>query len=301
MDLRTIARALGGEVASGQVLAPAPGHSPRDRSLSVRLSPTAPGGIVVWLFSGGDVLAAKDHVLAALGLRRDGRSAVRMLAVAAPPVDRRAEAARTARALEIWMEARRPEGTPVEAYLRSRGLELPEGAAGAAVRFHQSCPFTGTARTPAMVCLVRDVLTDAPKAIHRTALDRDGRKVEVDGKSRLALGSSSKGAIKFTPESDVAGCLGIGEGVESALSLQLVPEFGRSPVWSLLSANGVERLPVLSGIGCLWIAVDHDDAGLRAAKACGDRWNDAGVDVFEVRPHRPRTDLNDIFKGRANA
>jgi hypothetical protein len=37
MSLRQIAQALGGEVSGGQVLAPAPGHSPKDRGLSVRL------------------------------------------------------------------------------------------------------------------------------------------------------------------------------------------------------------------------------------------------------------------------
>jgi hypothetical protein len=38
-SLSDIARALGGEVAGGQALAPGPGHSPKDRSMCVRLSP----------------------------------------------------------------------------------------------------------------------------------------------------------------------------------------------------------------------------------------------------------------------
>jgi hypothetical protein len=33
LDLRSIARALGGEISGNQVLAPGPGHGPRDRSL----------------------------------------------------------------------------------------------------------------------------------------------------------------------------------------------------------------------------------------------------------------------------
>jgi putative DNA primase/helicase len=43
-DLRTIARTLGGEVVGRQVLAPGPGHSSKDRSLSVTVSATAPDG-----------------------------------------------------------------------------------------------------------------------------------------------------------------------------------------------------------------------------------------------------------------
>lgn len=35
MDLRTLAHALGGEVWGRQIFAPGPGHSRRDRSLSI--------------------------------------------------------------------------------------------------------------------------------------------------------------------------------------------------------------------------------------------------------------------------
>ena len=68
MDLRAIAQALGGEVNGSQVLAPAPGHSARDRSLSIRLDPSAPDGFLVHTFAGDDPLNAKDHVRRRLGL-----------------------------------------------------------------------------------------------------------------------------------------------------------------------------------------------------------------------------------------
>ena len=38
LDLRTLARALDGEISCDEVLCPGPGHSIKDRSLSVRLS-----------------------------------------------------------------------------------------------------------------------------------------------------------------------------------------------------------------------------------------------------------------------
>ena len=37
-DLRAIAWALGGEIVGGQIVAPGPGHSAKDRSMSVRIS-----------------------------------------------------------------------------------------------------------------------------------------------------------------------------------------------------------------------------------------------------------------------
>jgi hypothetical protein len=64
-SLDAIARALGGEVAGHQVLAPAPGHSASDRGMSVRLD--GPDGLLVHLFNGGDDLAAKDYVREKIG------------------------------------------------------------------------------------------------------------------------------------------------------------------------------------------------------------------------------------------
>jgi RecA-family ATPase len=68
LSLAQIARAVGGKVSSGQVFAPAPGHSPGDRGMCIKISDDAPDGFVVHLFNGGDPLAAKDFVRQRLGL-----------------------------------------------------------------------------------------------------------------------------------------------------------------------------------------------------------------------------------------
>jgi AAA domain len=62
LDLRQIARALGGEISGGQVLAPGPGHSAADRSMSVKLDPAAPDGFLVNSFANDDPLVCKDYV-----------------------------------------------------------------------------------------------------------------------------------------------------------------------------------------------------------------------------------------------
>jgi RecA-family ATPase len=68
MTLESIARALGGEVSGCQVLAPGPGHSPKDRSLSIKLSRDAPEGFIVHSFCGDDPIACRDYVRRRLGM-----------------------------------------------------------------------------------------------------------------------------------------------------------------------------------------------------------------------------------------
>ena len=67
-NLQSIARALGGEVRGGQVLAPGPGHSAKDRSLSVKLDPGAPDGFIVNSFANDDPIQCKDYVREKSGL-----------------------------------------------------------------------------------------------------------------------------------------------------------------------------------------------------------------------------------------
>jgi hypothetical protein len=68
VDLRTLAVALDGEVSGPQVLAPGPGHSPKDRSLSVMVDPDAPDGFVIYSHAGDDPMVCRDHVKARMGL-----------------------------------------------------------------------------------------------------------------------------------------------------------------------------------------------------------------------------------------
>jgi hypothetical protein len=68
LSLQTVARALGGAIIRNQVLAPGPGHSPSDRSLSIKLSADAPDGFIVHSFAHDDPILCKDYVRGKLGL-----------------------------------------------------------------------------------------------------------------------------------------------------------------------------------------------------------------------------------------
>jgi hypothetical protein len=67
-DLHFMARALGGVVSGQQILAPGPGHSDGDRSLSVKPDKDDPEGFVVYSHSGDDWKTCREHVRTRLGL-----------------------------------------------------------------------------------------------------------------------------------------------------------------------------------------------------------------------------------------
>src|ERR1700692_4426822 len=67
IELVQLAKALGGTVTGASVLCPGPGHSSRDRSLSVTPSIASPDGFIVFSHAGDDWRDCRDHVMARLG------------------------------------------------------------------------------------------------------------------------------------------------------------------------------------------------------------------------------------------
>jgi hypothetical protein len=195
-------------------------------------------------------------------------------------------ARRTAKAIAIWREARPITGTVAETYLASRGLSYH----GEALRWHLSCPFGG-ARHGCMVGLVRNIVTNEPQAIHRTAIDDNGRKI-----GRKAYGPVAGGAIKLTSDDCVTVVIAIGEGIETILSIPELPALSNMPVWSLISAGGVTAFPALPGIESVWIVADNDASktGQHAARAAVERLNTAGVETIILTSTRQGADLNDL-------
>jgi hypothetical protein len=63
-----IAKMLGGDALGDQILAPGPGHSEHDRSLSIKLDKQAAEGFVVHSFAGDDAITCRDYVRDRLGL-----------------------------------------------------------------------------------------------------------------------------------------------------------------------------------------------------------------------------------------
>jgi hypothetical protein len=201
---------------------------------------------------------------------------------------------RSRRALALWSEAEPFHASPAETYLRTtRGIGdwLDQFPVAETFRFHPRCPFEKQ-HLPCMVALVRDIRSDAPVAIHRTALTTGNPPQRI---SRLSLGPTGGGAIKISPHVDVSHGLLIGEGTETVLAASR--QFQFRPVWSVIDKNGVAKFPILPGIECITLAVDNDASGdgQRAAGECVRRLVRAGVECIEIKPNLHK-DMNDLLR-----
>jgi putative DNA primase/helicase len=305
MDPRTIARVLGGEISGRQILAPGPGHSPQDRSLSIRISSDAPDGFIVHSFAGDDPIAAKNYVRERLGLpewqpgdEQDRRiDPARVRAFDQTAVNRESkkrertddDLLRIERATTIWDKAQNPRGTLAQIYLNvHRKLELYDDLAGGVLRFHPYCPWrnenTGeTNRIPALIAAFRSIDDGTITAIQRVALNPDGSKL-----ARRMLGVVHRAAIMLDPPGDK---LVVGEGVETAMAAR---QLGYRPAWALGSVGAISFFPLLPKIKHLVILGEAGKPSQEAIKMCGQRWSQDGRQV-QIAFSEIGSDINDAL------
>lgn len=310
-DTRRAASALGGEVVGrDEILCPGPGHGPRDRSLSVRISASSPDGFMTHSFAGDGWRECRDHVRRLFGIERERgpapRAAVEALRRAPDPKpqddERRARDLSTAAALVAAMRPVR--GTPGESYLREvRHIDTSAVAdvleRTDAIGWHPAVYFNEPdhpmhgRRLGCIVGVMTDVKTAQPSgAISRTYLSPDGTKV---GKAKT-LGAPT-GIARLSPDDEVLGGLFLAEGFETALTAMAL---GLRPTWATGGTAEMARFPVPPGIECLTIIADHDPrgGGEKAARAVEATWRKAGREVRIFRSEQIG-DLNDTI-GRAS-
>ncbi len=299
LDLRTIARALGGEVTGRQVLAPGPNHSRNDRSLSVRLSAQSPTGFIVFSHAGDDFRDARDFVSVKLGVPLDawrtrGQGVPRPTPTFTPrePEPESDNSARTDRARALWDQSRDAHGTVAEVYLKSRGLELPEGSD--VLRFNPSTPWKeddgSLIYTGCMISLLRNIVTDEIQCVQRTRISPSGAKL-----GRKMTGPAGGAAIKVDDHASVEQGVVVGEGLETVLTGRL---YGLRPAWALGSAASIAAFPLLPGIDGITILGEAGDANAKAVEACASRWHASGREVVLVEP-TIGSDINDALRGVA--
>ena len=167
-----------------------------------------------------------------------------------------------------------------------------------ALRFHPKCWHREEGQTrsvprPALIAAVTDG-AGALQGVHRTWLAPDGQGKAAVETQRRAMGHLLGNAVRLSPHDDI---LVVGEGIETMLSLvEAVPGL---PVWAALSSGHLGAVLLPEGLERLYIAIDRDPAGQRAAERLGARALDAGIAVRVLEPRLG--DFNDDLRSTGKA
>jgi Toprim domain len=286
-DLRSIARATGGKVVGGQVLAPGPGHSAHDGSLCVSLSATAPLGFIVYSHAGDPFEVCQRYVAERLGLDPDGwkiQSRERWPGpIAAPQTleehGNDAERER-AKAQWFWRQLKPIGGSIAETYLReARGYSggLPGTLAYLPARDGYEPALIaafGLASEPEPGELA--IADDSVIAVQLIKLKPDGSGKAVVEPNKITIGRGALGSpIVVAPPNDLLG-LAITEGLEDALSIHQATGLG---AWA---AGGAARMPALAAtvpdfIDFATILADRDPSGIKGANRLSEGLRKRGI------------------------
>lgn len=183
----------------------------------------------------------------------------------------------------VWSEAAPlAHGDEGMRYLAGRGLDLdtpPES-----IRLHPSLPYydEGGQLIGKFTALLALVCGSDGKAatLHRTYL-KDGEKAPVHSPKKLMTGRAiAGGAIRL---SDAWACLGIAEGIETALAASALFQ---EPVWSCVNANGIKTFLPPVNVERITIYSDNDEnfVGQKAAFTAAHRLRQQGFEVTVMIP-----------------
>ncbi len=197
------------------------------------------------------------------------------------PISESSSQQRDAAAARLFAAARPISGTPVDDYLRSRGID--PAITPHALRFHPNCycrSSDGRQRLtlPAMLAAVTDN-ADRITGLMRTYLAADGsQKAPVDA-PRRAMGALAGNGVRFGPTAEV---MAAGEGVETMLSLRMA-----IPTMSMIAALSAAHLAAIvppAQLRRLYIAADGDAAGRNAAARLAERLNAQAIETIYLTP-----------------
>ena len=230
--------------------------------------------------------------------------------------------AKQRRAFELFVDVAKPsEGTLVDTYLQSRGINLhglPQGPRGGsrwpgAIRFLAASRHTESKTVwPAMIACCTDTHTRAIAAVHRTWLKRDGSgKAAVDPVKKvwpsyqgliipLWRGDTTM-SVREAIANGVRETLVLTEGIEDGYSAVLAaPQFRTWAFIALGNLTAIKLPECIDGVmihrQSEWhnrIAVSAFERGRAAIEA-------QGVTVAEAKAFAGK-DLNDTLRGGAHA
>ncbi len=280
MTAESIAKALNGHRAGATWMARCPAHDDNRPSLSISCS--RDGKVLVHCHAGCeqiDVISALRS-MGAWGSNRHAAQSYCAPSYFGTPTEPGSDSAmRIETVKRIWAASVPATGTPVETYLKARGLS---GRAPPTLRYLAALG----QHAHAMIAACGPTGEDAPgiletprspTAVHITRLSPDGSFRT----SKTMLGPVSGRPIVLAPPNDALG-VAIAEGIEDALSLHEATGLG---AWAGGSAGHMAKLGafVPGYIDCVTIAVDANDAGQKASATLQTDLASRGISVRLLR------------------
>lgn len=193
---------------------------------------------------------------------------------------------------QVLNECSTIKGTPVERYLRNRGIALSDFDE---LLYHPHLAYWENGEVthhPAMIAKVTNPAGELV-TLHRTYITADGLKANVSTPKKLmkTAGSMAGASIKLgAPTAHPKGLLlGIAEGIETALSASQIYDVS---VWAGVSANGVKTFTPPPDVTHITFFSDNDETGINASKEAGKRLASQGLICYLKHP-QDKKDWND--------
>jgi len=189
-------------------------------------------------------------------------------------------------------------GDPVTLYLKRRGFggvwPLP-----ACLRLHRALPcWDGEKKIGTHPAMVAPLVAPGGRivALHRTYLTADGRKADVPTVKKLTATAGPLAGACIPLHEPERGCIGVAEGVESAVAAWLASSV---PTAAAYSAGNLAAYVWPPGVRRIVVFADNDAAGADAADKLRQRARRAGLLCEVLTPTAPGSDWADAYARRS--
>jgi putative DNA primase/helicase len=281
IDLAALAKRAGGSFDGKNARIPGPGHSQRDRSLSLSIGRN--GRLIAHSFAGDDD-AVIGAYLRALGVDASSAHVSSEALRACERAGQRQANAIARMATDLWRAGAPLAGSLGARYFESRGIGAPWPAA---LRFHPACP-DGPFKRPALIAArTRLDASQQVGSIQRTFFDGEAHKI-----ARKSLGACKGGGVLLGEIGEEAL---VAEGIETALSAAAMFKL---PAIATLGTAFTAGLSIPERVRRVLIAADNDEPGLRAAHKLAARLRKEGRKVRIETPPVAYKDFNDVATGK---